>query len=81
MSDPDFGNLKPLLDEYEKYARSISRDDAGFDIARQMLAIISDATRNLHPSSDSTANYVPNRQIIEQLTLLRGQAEQLARKG
>lgn len=81
MADPDFGNLKPVLEEFEKYARSISRDDAGFDVARQMLAIISDARRNLHPSSDSTANYVPNRQIIEQLTLLRGQAEQLARKG
>lgn len=49
--------------------------------ANQVLAIISDATRNLHPSSDSTANYVPSRQIIEQLTLLHSQVEQLAAKG
>jgi len=80
MSDPDFGNLKPLLEAHEKFAKSIGRDAPGYDIARQMLAIISTAEGNLQPSADSTANYVPNRQIIEELTLLRSQAEQLARK-
>ncbi len=79
MSDPDASKLKPLLEEYEKFARSISRDDAAFAIAQQMLAVIADATRNMHPSADSTANYVPSEQIIEELAQLRYQAEQLGR--
>lgn len=80
MSDPDFGNLKPFLEAHEKFAKSMGREDAGYEIARKMLAIISEAAGSLHPSSDSTANYVPNRQIIEDLTLLRREIEQLARK-
>lgn len=80
MSDPDLANLKPLLAAHKKFARSVALDAPGYDIARQMLAIIADAESNLHPSPDSTANYVPNRQIIEDLTLMRSQVEQLARK-
>jgi len=80
MSDPDVSKLKPLLEEYEKFAKAISRGDAAFDAAQQMLAVIADATRNMRPSADSTANYVPSRQIIEELARLRYQAEQLARK-
>lgn len=79
MSDPDASKLKPLLAEYEKFARSISRAEAAFDIAQQMLAVIADATRNMHPSADSTANFVPSEQIIEELAQLRYQAEQLKR--
>jgi hypothetical protein len=79
MADPDLSNLKPLLDEHEKYAKAIGRDDARFGIAQQMLGIIVEANRSLHPSADSTANYVPSRQIIEDLTMLRSQAEQLSR--
>lgn len=80
MADPDLSSLKPLLDGHEKYARAIGTGDARFAFAQQMLGIIADAKRSLHPSADSTANYVPSRQIVEDLTLLRSQAEQLVRK-
>lgn len=69
------GNLRPLLDEQENYARSIGPDDPRAAIAKEMLAIISEARESLRPSADSTANYVPNKQIIEQLSVLRAQAE------
>ena len=75
MTDLDMGNLRPLLDEQENYAKSIKPDDPRAAIAEQMLAIISEARKSLRPSADSTANYVPNKQIIEQLSILRAEAE------
>jgi hypothetical protein len=45
-----------------------------------MLAVIATARADLLPSADSTANYVPNKQIIEELGVLRDQAEHIARE-
>lgn len=75
MTDLDMGNLRSFLDEQENYAKSIKPDDPRAAIAKQMLAIISDARKSLRPSADSTANYVANKQIIEQLSILRAEAE------
>jgi hypothetical protein len=49
-----------------------------------MLAFISEARDRLRPSADSTANYVPNKQIVEELIALRLEADLIAsesRKG
>ena len=81
MADLDFDNLRLWLDENEKYASSFRTDDPGFGLAQEMLGIISKARGGLHPSADSTANYMPNKEIIEQLSTLRVQAEQAALKG
>ena len=75
MADVDLNYLRPWLDEHEHFALSIKHGDPRMDIARQMLAIIADARRGLMPSTDSTANYVPNKEIIEELVRLRAQAE------
>lgn len=77
MADLDLSHLRPWLDEHESYANSIKPGDPRMAVARQMLAIISEARSNLLPSADSTANYVPNKQIIEQLSTLRDQAEKM----
>jgi hypothetical protein len=76
----DYGNLRPWLDEHEKYARAIVPIDPAFAIARQMLEVIADARASLRPSADSTANFVDNKAIIEQLGTLRDQADKLAKK-
>jgi hypothetical protein len=81
MADLNLSNLRPWLDEQETYANSIKSDEPRTVIAQQMLAIISEARRSLLPSTDSTANYVPNKQIIEQLSILRSKAEQIPSKG
>jgi hypothetical protein len=81
MADLDLSNLRPWLDEQENYANSIKSDDPRTVIAQQMLAIISEARNSLLPSADSTANYVQNKQIIEQLSILRNKAEQVPPKG
>lgn len=75
MSGLDLGNLRPFLDEEEKFAKSIKPDDARAAIARRMLAIIAEARGSLRPSADSTANYVPNKQIVEELIALRYEAD------
>ena len=80
MDELDLSRLRPLLDEEEAYANSIKPDDPRAAIAKQMLAIISDARESLRPSPDSTANYVPNKQIIEDLSVLRAEAERLTGK-
>ena len=77
MADLDLSHLRPWLDEQESYANSIKPGDPRMAVARQMLAIISEARRNLLPSADSTANYVANKQIIEELSTLRDQAEKM----
>jgi len=75
MADLDLGNLRPWLDEQENYARSILPLDPAFDVAQEMLVIIAAAREGLRPSADSTANFVQNKEIIEQLGTLRGKAE------
>lgn len=79
--EPDFSDLRPLLDAEEKYARSIGPGDPRAAIAREMLDVIADARSRLKPSSDSTANYVPNKEIIERLSALRAQADRLPPQG
>lgn len=74
MADVDLNYLRPWLDEHEQFALSIKHGDPRMATARQMLAIIADARRGLAPSPDSTANYVPNKEIIEELGRLREQA-------
>ena len=76
----DLGNLRPLLDEEEKFAKSIPADDPRAAVAQRMLAIIAEARGRLKPSTDSTANYVPNKQIVEELISLRYEADLLAPK-
>ena len=77
MTDTDFSNLRPWLDEHEKYARSIMPADPRIDIAHEMLGIVSMARDSLRPSADSTANYVQNKEIIERLVTLRTKAENI----
>ena len=80
MADLDLANLRPLLDEEEKFARSIPADDPRAAVAQRMLAIITEARGRLKPSADSTANFVPNKQIVEELVSLRYEADLLAPK-
>jgi hypothetical protein len=80
MANLDLGNLRPLLDEEEKFARSIPADDPRAAVAQRMLAIIAEARGRLKPSNDSTANFVPNKQIVEELISLRYEADLLAPK-
>jgi hypothetical protein len=43
-----------------------------------MLALIAEARAALRPSADSTANYVPNKRIVEDLVSLRREADAIA---
>jgi hypothetical protein len=81
MSGLDLGNLRPLLDEEEAFAKSIKPDDPRAAVAQRMLGIIAEARGRLKPSVDSTANFVPNKQIVEELISLRYEADLLAPKG
>lgn len=76
MADMDFGKLRTWLDEHAKYAGSFKLSDPGFGIAQKMLGIIAQARSSLHPSADSTANYVQNKEIVGELATLRAQAEE-----
>jgi len=78
MAEMDFGNLRSWLDGHEKFADSIKPGDPRFDIAQEMLGIIAAAKDSLHPSADSTANYVQNKEVVEQLASLRDRAEKSA---
>jgi hypothetical protein len=75
MSELDLGNLRPWLDEQEKFARAVLPVDPGYKAAQDMLASIDEARERLKPSADSTANFVDNKAIIEQLGALRAQVE------
>lgn len=75
MSDLDLNRLRRFLDEEEKFARSIGRDDRRSAIAKRMLALIADARAKLRPSANGTANYVPVKAIVEDLATLRAEAE------
>ena len=74
MPGLDPGNLRPFLDEEEKFARSIPADDPRAAVAQRMLAIIAEVRGKLKPSADSTANYIPHKQIVEELISLRYEA-------
>lgn len=76
MAPMDFSNLRAWLDEHAAYAGSFRLSDPGFGIAQRMLGIIADVRSSLRPSPDSTANYVPNKEIVEALAALRSQAEE-----
>ena len=75
MANPDSGNLRLVLDEEEKFAKSIAADDPRAEIAKRILAMVAEARASLRPSADSTANYVPVKDIVEFLSDLRTQAE------
>ena len=81
MSDLNLGNLRPFLDEQEKFVKSIPPDDARAATAQRMLAIIAEARGSLRPSRDSTANYIPNKQIVEELISLHYEADLIASRG
>jgi len=81
MAELNPGNLRPFLDEEEKFARSIAQDDPRSAVAQRMLAIIAETRDRLRPSSDSTANYVPNKQIVEELISLHYEADLLGGGG
>jgi len=78
MADLNLGNLRPFLDEEEKFAKSIRPDDARAAVAQRMLAIIAETRGSLRPSTDSTANFVPNKQIVEELISLHYEADLIA---
>lgn len=80
MADVDLVKLRPLLDQQEAYARAISTDDPRAGLAKRMLALIAEARAGLRPSADSTANYVPNKRIVEDLLLLRREADAITGK-
>lgn len=73
----DFGKLRTWLDDHARFAGSFRLSEPGFGIAQKMLGIISDTRNNLHPSADSTAHYVPNKEIVSELAMLRDEAEKL----
>lgn len=75
MTDLDQGILRPWLDEYEKRASAIKPADPGFDAAQEILGIIANARASLHPSADSTANFLENKEIILQLATLRNKVD------
>jgi len=78
MTDHDPYSLRPWLDEQENFARSIEPTDPRFEIAKRMIQIIAEARSSFAPSSDGTANYVPGKQIIEDLSVLRSKADRIA---
>jgi len=80
MSDFDLNNLRRFLDEEESYITSIPLNDPRAGLARQMLGLIIDARRNLAPSTDSTANFVPVRDILAQLAQLRARLDKMPGK-
>ncbi len=79
MTDMDLSNLRPWLDEHENYARTILPGDPRFEVAKEMLGIVTMARDSLHPSQDSTANFVQNKEIIERLVTLRNEAQNIVK--
>lgn len=72
----DFEKLRAWLDDHAQFAGSFKLSDPGFGIAQKMLGIIHQTRDSLHPSADSTANYVQNKEIVGELATLRDQAEE-----
>jgi len=80
MADLNLGNLRPFLDEEEKFASAIGPDDPRAAIAKRMLRIIAETRGLLRPSADSTANFIPNKRIVEELISLHYEADLIAGK-
>ena len=80
MADLNLGNLRPFLDEEEKFAIAIGPDDPRAAIAKRMLRIIAETRGLLRPSADSTANFIPNKRIVEELISLHYEADLIAGK-
>jgi hypothetical protein len=76
MSAPDLNNLRQVLDEFEAYVGTLGEEGPKAAIAGELRAVIREARGLLHPSADSTANFVDTRQIVERLNALRMRAEQ-----
>ena len=81
MAQLNLGNLRSFLDEEEQFARSIPAGDPREAVAQRMLGIIAEARGGLKPSADSTANFIPNKQIVEELISLRYEADLLGAGG
>lgn len=81
MAEKDLGSLRAVLDGHEAFARGIRVVDPGYEVAQQMLGLVANAREGLRPSADSTANFLQDRDIIEQLAMLRQQAEALLKGG
>lgn len=77
MKNMDFGKLRTWLDDHAQFAGSFKLSDPGFGIAQRMLGIIHQTRNSLHPSEDSTANYIQNREIVSELAMLRDEAEKI----
>ncbi|MDH3289081.1 MAG: hypothetical protein OEP48_15345 [Betaproteobacteria bacterium] len=80
MTDLDLNNLRRFLDDEESFIASIPLNDPRAGLARQMLGLIIDARRSLAPSADSTANFVPVRDILAQLGQLRERLDKMPPK-
>jgi len=78
MSGPDLNNLRQILDEYEAFANAIRSDKRTAAIADELSVAIAEARDGLHPSADSTANFIEVKQVIERLAALRERAERAA---
>jgi hypothetical protein len=75
MTQPDLNNLRRILDEYEDFANVIRSENRKAAVASELLGAIAEARNGLHPSADSTANYIEVKQVIERLAALRERAE------
>lgn len=75
MTEPDLNNLRLILDEYERFTGTISSTAPNAGVAAEIRAVIADARNGLHPSADSTANFVDVRRIVERLEALREETE------
>src|SRR3954470_13876947 len=75
MTEPDLNNLRRILDEYERFADTISPAAPKALVAAEIHAVIAEARDGLHPSSDSTANFIDVRRIVERLEALREKAD------
>jgi hypothetical protein len=77
MNGPDLNNLRQILDEYERFAGAIPQGDPRTPAVEALRAALAEARALLHPSPDSTANFIDTRQMIERLNALRARAEKV----
>lgn len=73
----EVGGVRPWLEEYEKYATSITPEDPRIDIARDMLDQIAMAKAALKPSRIPRASGANHHDIVGRLALLRERAERV----
>ena len=75
MTQLDLNHLRALLDDYERYAKTIVGSARRKSIADRMLDLLADARAGLRPSPDGTANYVESKSIVERLAALKKETE------